>query len=179
MLSAQGRRLVFLTAVALALGGYAYLTTPETRQTAGETAFEHRVLDFDPQAVLRVEVVHEGDSLVCRRTPGGWKVEPAMRAVRAGGMTDFLHNLADLVVVGEVAGGSETLLEYGLRHPSARISLYFEEADSHTLALGIHNPVHTSLYAQVNDAPRVILVGSVVLWEIRKLFLAAGSDPTA
>jgi hypothetical protein len=42
------------------------------------------------------------------------------------------------------------------------------------LSLGKNNPVQTSLYAQVNENPQVVLVGSVVTWDMRKLFTAAG-----
>ena len=173
MLSAQGRRIVFLTVVVLALGSYTYLTTPETNEAVGEGAFERRVLEFNLQEVVMVEVVHEGEGLVCQQTPEGWKMKPSMKEFRAGEITDFLQSLQRLVVIGEVGGGAEALPEYGLDRPTTRISLHFEGGGSHTLAVGIHNPVHTSVYAQVDDAPRVVLVGSVILWEVRKLFIVA------
>ena len=173
MLLPQGRRIVFLTVVVVFLGSYTYLTAPETQKAVGEEALQRRVLEFDPQKVIRVEILHEGTGLVCQRTPEGWQVEPGMQKLRAGAMTDFLQGLVELVKVGEIAGGGKAFLEYGLDRPTSRISLHSKGGDSHTLAVGLHNPVHTSVYAQVDDTPQVVLVGSVILWEVRKLFIVA------
>lgn len=173
MLLTQGRRIVLLSVTVLFLGGYAYLTTPETQKTVKEEALQPRVFEFDPQKVVRVEILHEEEGLICQHTPEGWKVEPGMKELRARTMTDFLQSLAGLVEIGEIAGGEKSLPEYGLDHPPSRIVLHFEEGDSRALALGLHNPVYTSVYARVDETPRVVLVGSVILWEVRKLFAAA------
>lgn len=174
-LSAEARRVILLAVGALVLGGYTYLTTPGINEAAREEARQRRVLKFNPQEVVRVEIMYEGESLVCQRTPEGWKVEPEMQEIRTGGVTDFLQSLERLIEIGEVAEGLAGLPEYGLDSPTTSISLLFEEGNSRTLALGSHNPGRTSVYALVDDAPRVVLVGSVIRWEVRKLFFAARS----
>ena len=68
----------------------------------------------------------------------------------------------------------QQLSEFGLEPPLARIVLDVQGAGSRILALGKNNPVQTSLYAQINEAPQIVLVGSVVTWDLRKLFTAAG-----
>ena len=78
-----------------------------------------------------------------------------------------------LVNLGEIEGGAARLSEYGLQPPSARISLRVTGATTRTLALGRGNPVQTSLYARVNEASQVVLVGAVILWDMRKLVTAA------
>ena len=172
-LSAEGRRVAVFAALALLLASYAYLSTPTPEVTVGEEAAQRRVLEFDPQAVVQVEVFSEGERLVCQRTPEGWQAEPDRRKIQPGAMLDFLRNLEGLVEVGEISTGGGALLEYGLDQPTTRISLSLEGGAAHILDLGLHNPSHTSVYAQVDDTPRVVLVGSVILWEVRKLFLAA------
>ena len=173
--SAEGRRIAVFAALALLLGSYAYLTTPTAEVTVGEEAAQRQVLTFDPHAVVQVEVLSEGDRLVCQRTPEGWQADPNRTKIQPGAMLDFLRNLAGLVEVGEVSTGGRGLLEYGLDQPTMRISLSLEGGAAHVLDLGQHNPSHTSVYAQVDDTPRVVLVGSVILWEVRKLFLAVQS----
>jgi hypothetical protein len=175
--SAGRRRVALLAVVALALGGYTYLTAPEKKAAGGpqeETALR-RILDFDPGRVTKVEISYEGESLICQRTTEGWKVEPGIKALRAGAAEDFLESIGQLVEIGEVEEGAEGLSEYGLDHPTSRILLQIEGGGTRTILLGSHNPVQTSVYARVDNAPRVVLVGSLILWEMRKLFLAAGS----
>ena len=174
-LSTEARRVILLAAGVLVLGSYTYLTTLGTNEAARQEARQRRVLKFNPREVVRVEVVYEGESLVCQRTPEGWKVEPEMQELRTGGMPDFLQSLEELMEIGEVADGLARLPEYGLDRPATSISLLFEEGNSRTLALGSHNPGRTSVYALVDDGPRVVLVGSVIRWEVRKLFFAARS----
>jgi len=174
-LSAEGRRVALLVVVALVLGGYTYFTTPEKKAVGGsgqETA-SRRVIDFNPRRVTRVEISHEGESLICQRTAEGWKAEPGLKALRAEAVEDFLQNIGELVEIGEVEEGMEGLSEYRLDNPTSRLSLQIEGEGTRTIVFGSHNPVQTSVYARVDDAPRVVLVGSVILWDMRKLFITA------
>ena len=174
-LSTEARRVILLTTGALILGSYTYLTTPGINETVREEARQRRVLQFNPQEVVRVEIMYEGENLICQRMPEGWKVEPEMKQLRTGGMADFLQSLEGLIEIGEVADGLTRLSEYGLDRPTTSISLLFEDGNSRTLTLGSYNPGRTSVYTQVDDTPRVVLVGSVIRWEVRKLFLLAES----
>jgi hypothetical protein len=95
--------------------------------------------------------------------------------VPADAIDDFLMNLKKLVNLGEVEGAATQLSEYGLQPPSSRVILQVEGEGARTLTIGKHNPVQTSIYAQVNESPQVVLVGAVVLWDMRKLVTAANS----
>lgn len=175
-MSAEMRRVLLLGILAVVLGGYAYVTTPEktTLGVGGEKKTDRPVLDFVADKVKQVDVVFEGKHLVCQRTPTGW-VEPSSGSpVRQDAVDDFLVNLKKLLNLGEVEGGVEQITEFGLQPPAARIMLEVEGEGTRVLALGKNNPVQSSLYAQVNDSPQVMLVGSVVTWDMRKLFTAAG-----
>ncbi len=68
----------------------------------------------------------------------------------------------------------QQLSEFGLDPPLSRIMLDVQGEGTRILAMGKNNPVQTSLYAQINEAPQIVLVGSVVVWDLRKLFSAAG-----
>jgi hypothetical protein len=175
-MSAEIRRVLILGVLAFVLGGYAYVTTPEKKFLGSENTkkADHPVLDYTPDKVKQIDVVFEGKHLVCQRTPGGWVESASGAPLRQDAVDDFLANLQKLLNLGEVEGGSEQLSEFGLQPPVARIMLQVEGEGSKTLALGKNNPVQTSLYAQVNEAQQVVLVGSVVMWDMRKLFTAAG-----
>jgi hypothetical protein len=170
------RRVFLFGVLALLLGGYAYITTPEKKVLGSEQTkkAERAALDFEVDAVTKIDAVFEGKHLTCQRTAGGWVDPTTGAAVRHDAVEDFLANLKKLLNLGEVENGMQQLSEFGLEPPLARIVLDVQGAGSRILALGKNNPVQTSLYAQINEAPQIVLVGSVVTWDLRKLFTAAG-----
>jgi hypothetical protein len=171
-MSAEARRVLLIGILAALLGGYAYVTTPEKKIIGAENTkkAEKPALDFTVEKVKKVDVVFEGKHLVCQRTPTGW-IEPSSGApLRQDAVDDFLVNLQKLLNLGEVEGGLEQIAEFGLQPPTARILMEVEGEGVRILALGKNNPVQTSLYAQVNETPQVVLVGSVIVWDMRKLF---------
>ncbi len=175
-MSTEFRRVLILGLLAVVLGGYAYVTTPEKKilETATAKKAERPVFDFVVDKVQKIDAVFEGKHLVCQRTHGGWVNSADGTPIRQDVMEDFLGNLQKLLDLGEVEGGIEQLSEFGLRPPASRLVLEIEGIGVQVLTIGKNNPVQTSLYAQVNDAPQVILVGSVINWDLRKLFTATG-----
>ncbi len=174
---AEVRRVFILGVLACVLGGYAYVTTAEKKTLGTETEqkTEKAALDFTPERVTRVDVLFEGQQVVYQRSPEGWTQAPSGAPMSPETIADFLANLKKLVNLGEVEGGAAQLSEYGLQPPVSRIVLEVEGEGTRTLTLGKHNPVQTSLYAQINESPQVVLVGAVVLWDMRKLVMATNS----
>jgi hypothetical protein len=152
------------------------MTTPQHSVLEGQTEdTELPVLDFSPKQVTQIELFFDGQRVVCQRTPEGWKRSSDEESIRTDMVDDFLMNLAKLIRIGEVVGGADKLSEYGLASPSAWVKLQMNGRGDRTLTLGKRNPVQTSLYAQVDNTPQVILVGAVVLWDMRKLLNAAAN----
>ena len=171
------RRAAIFVVFACVLGGYAYVTAPEKKTVGRDNSqnVERPALEFSTDKVMQFDVVFEGKHLVCQRTPQGW-IEPSSgKPVRQDAVDDFLTNLQKLVNLGAVDIKTEDLSEFGLRPPVARIMVEVEGEATRILSLGKNNPVQTSLYAQINENPQVVLVGSVITWDMRKLFLAASS----
>jgi hypothetical protein len=170
-----GRRVLVLGLLACLLGGYTYWTTPLTQglnAPAGARG-ERPVLEFAPERVTQIDLLFDEQHLVCQRTAGGWQQVPDGKPLRQDVVDDFLTNLRKLVNLGEVEIDPTQLAEFGLQPPESRVVLTLEGEETRTLALGKRNPVQSSLYAQVNDSPQVVLVGAVVLWDMRKLVTAA------
>jgi hypothetical protein len=174
-MSPESRRVLVLGLVACLLGGYTYMTTPEKKDpgTLVEQKKERPVLDFTPEQVTQIDLLYDGQRVLCQRTAQGWEQRPQGTPVRAEAVDEFLANLKNLVNLGEVEIGNASLSEYGLDPPASRVVLQLDNGDLRTLALGSRNPVQTSLYAQVNNTPQVVLVGAVVLWDMRKLVMAS------
>ena len=140
-ISAEGRRVVLLGGVALVLGGYVYMTSPEEQPFGLQAGAEAErpvfpILVLSQERVTRVELLFEGQRVVCQRVPEGWQLFPGEELLHAGAADDFLDNLKRLVNLGEIEGGAGRLYEYGLQPPSARISLRVTGATTRTLALG-------------------------------------------
>ena len=174
-MSSDSRRVLILGLLACVLGGYTYATAPEkkTLGTGAEQKTERTVLDFTSEHVTQVDLLFDGQHLVCQRTAEGWKQASSGALVPADAIDDFLTNLRKLVNLGEVEGAAAQLAEYGLQPPASRVVLQVEGEGTRTLTIGKHNPVQTSIYAQINESPQVVLVGAVVLWDMRKLVTAA------
>ena len=176
-MSSDSRRILLLGLLACVLGGYTYVTAPEkkTLGTGAEKKTEHTVLDFTPEHVTQVDLLFDGQHLVCQRTAEGWKQASSGALVPTDAIDDFLTNLKKLVNLGEVEGAAAQLSEYGLQPPASRVILQVEGEGTRALTIGKHNPVQTSIYAQINESPQVVLVGAVVLWDMRKLVTAANN----
>jgi len=175
-MSPEIRRVAIFGVLAVLLGGYAYITTPEKKNIGQDKAKgdNHPAVEFSADKVKKFDVILEGKHLVCQRTPQGW-IEPSSGApVRQDAVDDFLMNLQKLMNLGAVDIKTEELSEFGLKPPIARILVEVEGEGARILTLGKNNPVQTSIYAQINENPQVVLVGSVITWDMRKLFLATG-----
>ncbi len=172
-MSAEVRRVVILGVLACLLGGYTYGTAPEKKTLERKT--EKAVLDFTLESVTRIALLFEGRRIECQRATDGWKQTATGTHIPPDAIEDFLTNLKKLINLGAVEGVGTQLSEYGLQPPTAQITLQVEGEGTRTLTLGKHNPVQTSLYAQINESPEVVLVGAVVLWDMRKLVTAASN----
>jgi hypothetical protein len=177
-MSQESRRVVVFGLLAVVLGGYAYVTAPTKRTLdaqAGEMT-ERPVFTFQAEQVQRFEVAYDGKQLVGERTSEGWKSPEGVRFPSLA-IDDFLLNLTKIVNLGEVEKGrDERLTEYGLEPPMSQIVLNVEGEGAQSIAIGKHNPVNTSLYAMVNQRPQIILIGSIISWELRKLMDAVSSS---
>lgn len=173
-MSGETRRVVVLGLLACLLGGYAYVTAPEKKVLGSDASKkpDRPVLDFLSDKVTQLAVTFEGKQLVCQRTPQGWVEPTSGTPLRQDAVDDFLANLHKLLHLGEVEGDPRLGEEFGLKPPVAQVSLQIEGENPRTLVLGKNNPVQSSLYAQVNETPQIVLVGSVIIWDMRKLFSA-------
>lgn len=175
--SQESRRVMVLGVLALLLGGYTYVTTPAQTRLASQTQQqkqERPIFEFSSEKITQLDIVFDGQHLVGKRTAEGWKREHNGEPLPSAVVDDFLTSLTSLVDLGNVDGKPEELAEYGLKPPKTQIALQVEgTAGTQTLVLGKHNPVNTSVYAIVNQSQQVILVGSIISWDLRKLMDAA------
>lgn len=173
-MTSETRRVLTLGLLAVVLGGYTYLSTPEqqlVKQQQAE-ALERPLFTFSPADVTQINVFFRQQRLVFQHTAEGWKHSQGI-PIKTQTVQDFLTDLVKLVQLGVLEGVDKELAEYGLDPAEASITIQLASGESYSLSLGKRNPVQSSLYAQVNQTSEVVLVGAVVLWDMRKLFTAA------
>ncbi|MGE0827001.1 MAG: DUF4340 domain-containing protein [Candidatus Binatia bacterium] len=179
--SKEARRVVIVGIVAFLLGGYTYVTMPERRvfQAQGEPVPDRPVFTFNPDRITKFSVASSGKHIAGERTANGWRT-PEGSGLPSVAVDDFLTNLTKLVNLGEVERGiDDHLADYGLEPPESHILLTVTGEGERSLTIGKHNPVNTSLYALVNESRQVILIGSIISWELRKLMDAIQSTANA
>ena len=167
----ESRRTVILGLLACLLGGYAYTTTPEKKAptSTAEKPSERPLFTFNAEKIGQFDVTYDGKHVIGKRTSEGWKT-PDGAPLPSVAIDDFLANVTKLINLGEVEKGrDDKLSDYGLEPPMTQIALEVEGEGVQSLTIGKHNPVNSSLYAQVNQSPQIVLIGSIISWELRKL----------
>lgn len=173
----ESRRVLMLGLIACALGGYTYVTAPVKKVVTAKVAAtsDRPIFAFSAEKVGQFDVTYDGKQIRGKRTSEGWK-SPDGATLPSSAIDDFLANLTKLVNLGEVEKGrDDRLSDYGLEPPVTQITLDVEGEGEQRLVIGRHNPVNTSLYALVNQSSQIVLVGSIVSWELRKLMDAMQS----
>jgi hypothetical protein len=174
------RRLLVLAIVAAVLTVLAALTALPKLAPPAPTQAGERVVQFDPKRVRSVLLSLRGrpgmykfirrDSTWTLYAPDGASVEaPADR------LDGFLATASGLTRLVEIWGPEIEVKDFGLEPPRAAVTI--RDGRAHVLAIGDRNPPLTALYVQVLPNPQIVLVGSVLLWELDKLIALTKTLP--
>jgi hypothetical protein len=127
------------------------------------------LLDTEIAKVARVEWERGADRLTLVRTPAGW-VDAAGQPWPADAVEVALDALASLHPRTVAAVNDGDLAEYGLAPVPERLRV-LDDTGRELLALDIgnRNPAWTGVYARRIGATDVLLVGSLLRWELDKL----------
>ena len=192
------RGTIVLWGVAVALGAYLWLTQPPARhgpehEPAGTTG--PPLLDFRPEDVSIVVITGTEGTLALRREGLGWRDDRGFPWPSPGLLETVLETLAGTRAIAGIEDAPANPGDYGLDPPQWSITMAVSRtpgaaagggSDPHsgeapgslTLLVGDRNPAWTGVYARVPPAERVVLIGSVLAWELDKLFGAARhADP--
>lgn len=127
--------------------------------------------------VTRLELTAGAVVVVARREPAGW-VNDRGDPWPFGAIDDLLATLATLRPLRTIAADADEAARY---HIGQR-RLCLRRADGSIvldLELGDLNPAETALYARTTAQPAVVLLGSVLQWELRKLTPDESVEPRA
>jgi hypothetical protein len=155
-------------ALALVLGFLVLQTTnPPPTSTPG-VPLRPLLIQLSPGSVQTVELTRGGEVLRFERQGDDWQLrDQGTRLVPDDRVDQFLHTIAGLERLEEVADPGASLAEFGLDPPRTRVVL--GAGRDTRIAIGERNPALTGLYVQVAPDPHVVLVGAILQWELDKL----------
>lgn len=133
------------------------------------------VLAEPATTVTQLELTAGPTVVVARRGPAGW-VNDRGEPWPFGAIDDLLATLATLRPLRTIVADADEAARY---HIGQR-RLCLRRADGSIvldLELGDLNPAETALYARTTAQPAIVLLGSVLQWELRKLTPDASVDP--
>jgi len=158
-----------LVVVAVVLGAWALL---ERLHPPGPPVVP-TLLGAPPASASRIEVSEPDATLVAIRRDGGW-VDAAGRAWPPRVDDDFLDALSHITALRDVDAAPAGTNDYGFAGRRLRV-LGADGATLLDVELGDRNPALTGVYVRRADRPEVLLVGALVVWELKKLHDAAPS----
>src|SRR5262249_44271975 len=104
-------------------------------------------------------------------------VDAGGRRWPAGTVDAFLDALRGITAIREVGAGDGGAEDYGFEGRRLRVT-GTGGAPLLGLELGDQKPALTGVYARPADRPKVLLVGALLVWELRKLRdIAPSSQP--
>ncbi|MDX2166993.1 MAG: DUF4340 domain-containing protein [Deltaproteobacteria bacterium] len=110
-------------------------------------------------AVRQVTIESQGRQVRAVRAGDRWQVvEPSGAKVTSDLVSALLSAVLDTRAEPVVADPAD-LEEFGLTHPSARITLERTEGAPVVLLLGRTNPAETGIYGRLEGNPQIVLLG--------------------
>lgn len=161
------RTLVLL--VLVGVGAALLLVVRAPQDPSGQHALRGpRVLRLARKAVSALEVRLGERAFVARRTDAGWEVGGrATPAAAAESLDDLVGLLSALRAVD--AFRPHDAASYGLDPPAGTIRVTTGRGAT-TLALGSLNAAGSAIYARREGDPRVMLVGTLLLSSLERVF---------
>lgn len=129
--------------------------------------FPFRIEDFE-----KIRLVKSNQTIAYEEENSAWWMkEPMTIKGNQDAVVDIIQSIINVVETDPVADNPSDLAQFGLDRPRMEIGVKLRgEAKTRTLLLGSDNPTSTTIYAKLDDSPRVFLVGSLIRWEVSKEF---------
>jgi hypothetical protein len=175
------RRLLALAGVAAVLAVVAALTALPKLAPPAPTQIGERVFDLEPRRVRSIDMAlppEKGGLFKFVRRDATWTLyrrDGISAEVPADRLDDFLAAVAGLTRLVEIEGADIDGKDFGFDPPRAVVTI--RDGGARAFAIGDRNPPLTALYVQVLPSPTIVLVGSVLLWELDKLIALTKTLP--
>lgn len=133
------------------------------------------LLPEESAKVHRLVLRLDGIERETQRVDSGWTGTNRSELIE-----EFVRDLTTLGPLETIDAPPERLKEFGLAPPRGRIELYIEgKGDPVVFEVGNLNPPGTAVYLRVPKEPYILLVGSLIHWELqRSINLLLSPTPT-
>ncbi|MGE0826067.1 MAG: DUF4340 domain-containing protein [Candidatus Binatia bacterium] len=177
------RRVGLYYLLAAVLGSYFFLFEWRPNKIAGlvdpDTALvqESRFLPISRDDVHEFVLKRGNTALVFRRNGEQWTaIEPSDLDVPSDLLTSFVENLTPTKEVRVVDTNPKDPTAFGLNPPNTTIIVKNKAGkEIATVSLGSHNPTSSAVYARIEPAPEVYLLGYSVGYYAELVFEKVGS----
>jgi len=131
-----------------------------------------RLLDFDPDRVVRIRLTAPGTrELELSREGSTWRGATDTKAVE-----EFLKGLREAARIDSMGSQEANLADYGLDRVDRRAVLDLADGRAIMVEFGDRSPAGTAVYVRVNQQ-EVALTGALVLWEFDKFAAKLTGSP--
>lgn len=137
-----------------------------------------RVFSFNEDEVVGIKLIKENQIVFAQKEGKEWKIVGSVEKIENKNIiSSFVSTLTKLVEVRIIDENPSDLEEYGLKIPHFEVLMEIKDYPSPiTLLLGKNNPNTTCVYAKTKDSPQVILVGSLIKFELETVVHRLFSD---
>lgn len=130
------------------------------------------LLEVPASRVTRLDVRWPDVSLAAERHDGTWR-DATGRVLPSDTLEAFLGTLAELRPLDMLSRDDAEHAAFGFGEPVTSIVASTGGTPVLRLDVGARNPSWTGVYVRATDASEVVLVGSLLHWELEKLRSAA------
>jgi hypothetical protein len=155
------------------LGYYVFTSTPRDASEAPRVATaQGRLLSARLDRIAEVEISRGPERVRCAEESGHWRVvSPPEVRVPADLIASFVVTLVEARVIERIAAGPESSAAFGFDDGATRVALYQRgHAVPLVIQLGAESPTRTAIYAHVEGAAEVAVVGRVLQYYVGRLF---------
>jgi len=154
-----------LVGVLVLLAAYAFVID---RPATPSTSLPPPLLAIPAVDVTRLEVVWPQGAVNASRDTSGWRAEHGA-ALPGGVVDDVLAALATVRPVSRLRLTAGDAGDYGFGPEQATVRAYAGGQRVLDVEVGARNPAWTGLYVRRRGADEVLVVGSLLYWELEKL----------
>lgn len=151
---------------------YYFVSAPERRRLGDTDEAAVALVDVRLDRLNQIHVMRDGDSVRCRQEGIRWRViEPEGVWLPADLISSFVVSLVETKAVEVIAGQERTDAAFGFGRGATRVQLYRRGHEAPvTVVLGGRNPTQTAVYARVEGAAQILLVGRILLYYADRMF---------
>ncbi|MGE0885773.1 MAG: DUF4340 domain-containing protein [Blastocatellales bacterium] len=133
------------------------------RDEEPETSKE--AFNFKREDITAISVTRGGETVSLENQDNKWVIkQPVSAAADDSALNALIGDLVSARVEREFANPSaDALKEYGLASPAVKLEVRLKDGKTHQVELGGKDPLGSSVYAKLDGAAKVVVIGSSML----------------